>query len=130
MNWFMSQYDAIRGEGIVAVGTSMLGLWRISLSRRGGGHRDDGDDDEDAKEKDATLMETLARCIEHHDNIPGGLASGRASLCCGVHAWYHALYMETGSVATLPLAQRGRHGRRGRHDRHDHHCHSSHLCQF
>ena len=105
MNWFMSQYDVIRGEDIMAVGTSMLGLWRISLSRGGGGHRDDDDDDEDAKEKEATFMETLARCIEHHDNIPVGLASGRASLCYEVHAWYHALYMETGSVATLPLAQ-------------------------
>lgn len=94
MNWFMSQYDLIQGKHIKDVGYSMLALWRLGMSRR-----DDGLDENE--ETEASCMQTLAQCIEHHDNIPVGLGSGRSSLCYEVHAWYHALYMETGHVATL-----------------------------
>lgn len=48
-------------------------------------------------------MLLVRQCIQHHDNIPVGLASARASLAHECHAWFHALFMETGSPKVMPI---------------------------
>ena len=53
------------------------------------------------EERELVLL--VRQCIQHHDNIPVGLASARASLAHECHAWFHALFMETGSPKVMPI---------------------------
>lgn len=97
MNWMMSHYDFVAGGNVYDAGIALCTLLWLSHVR------DDSHEDEVFPEE-TDAMVVLNRLIEHHDNIPVGLGSGRASLCHEAHAWLHALYMETGCAETLCVA--------------------------
>ena len=100
MNWFMSHYDVIEGPDMVEVGFAMQGLIRLKKQRQARGQAD-VDVNAEGLESERQWVLKLREYIRRHYLILVGLASARASVAYEAHAFYHALYMESGSPSLM-----------------------------
>jgi hypothetical protein len=94
-NWLMSECFIVLAENLPDVSHK---VWRlIQLGQKS--WEDDHDVDRVQEERDLVLW--LKKAISHHVLPPVGLGSARCSLAHECHAFYHSLYLETGSASLL-----------------------------
>ena len=93
-NWLNSEVTHVLAADIVAVARALKRL--VVLSRQA--LVTDPEAHERAKEE---LMGEIRQRCHHHHNPPVGLGSGRSSVAHELHAFYWALYLETGDATIL-----------------------------
>ena len=95
VNWLMIEYFFIPADSLQSV---CINAWRLQQL----GHlRFEDDLDEDRVAEERALVETLQAVIQHHVLPPVGLGSGRADLQHELHAFLHALFLETGDFQVM-----------------------------
>ena len=94
-NWLMSECFIVLAEDLPRVAQQ---VWRLILI---GNVSWENDHDEERVAEELGIVLWLMKVISHHVLPPVGLGSARCSLAHECHAFYHSLYLETGSASLL-----------------------------
>ena len=97
VNWLMIEYFLVEA---ILLQDLCKGAW--GLQQLGSVQWED-DPDEDRVCEERTLVEQLAGYVQHHILPPVGLGSGRSDLQHELHAFLHALFLETGDFELMRI---------------------------
>ena len=95
MNWLMGEYQLVSGAHLPRVCAS---FWRLCAL---GKFSPEDDFDELRIEEEREAVYFVRDSVQRHTLPPVGLGSARSSLLHEAHAFYHSMYLETGSAGLL-----------------------------
>ena len=95
VNWLMIEYFLVEGDMLAAL---CVKAWRL---RALGGIDWEQDPDEDRVSEERSIVQELSNIVQHHVLPPVGLGSGRSSLQHELHAFLHAMFLETGCFSLM-----------------------------